>query len=1134
MQLSDFTLLDELGAGAMGTVWRARHTRHGFEAAIKFANLMNEGRSRDALAREIEAVASLNHPGIVDIFDVGETPADVAAQVESLAPGIPWFAMELAPSGSLAGAEWSSWPRVRHVALQMLDGLAHAHARGVIHRDLKPGNVLVVRDSFHGPLVLLTDFGIAHVLVDRGVDMLDAAKATVNNQKVASAGTPLYMAPEQYRSQWRDFGPWTDIYALGCMIYEWVAGEAPFQANSLMRLAYRHCNEEIPPLGPAPVGYPAGLDDWLRRACAKHPKNRFASAADAAHALLALGEPEKATFAAPGVDSEAKTSFPTEWASTTLPLVDFQLSVASEASEGEPEDLEVFAQPPIPAAYKRPETASLGAAGLGLFGLRSIPFVDRDRPRQMLWDALRTVRSTGRPRGVVLTGDAGSGKSRLVRWISQRANESAGIESFSAFHGPGANHRALIDMVLDFVRGYDLDREELSERLDTRLPELSEQGREVVLDYLSDPTKRMAMPPPARHLMFRELLKARADTRPVVLWLDDVVWGHEALGLAEHLLQTMPKVPVLVVMTIRSKALEDAPQVESRISRMRNLDSVDFASLQPLSRPDHEELVHRMLGLEQSLVQQVIERTEGNPLFAVQLVGDLVQRGELEPGIEGIRLRDEATELPTTMMELWSRRLAELLGAFETDRDLLQMLMVAAALGDRVNDAGWESILHETGLGDPHGLVDAMVRRRLATRLENGWRFSHGLFREAIEASGRTDGRWIAANAACARWLAAFEDLDHWDEARLGRFWREADDTELAFEHLFAASWGALHSEEFSVTLRLLDEVLELADELGLAPEDERRGHIEIRRYLAERFSRPLEETVRLVQDLIVRASNHGWPAVEAEARMLAGTRLSGMSRFDEALQHQQAALQLLEEVGDEGRILHAMGVIAYTMWFTEQREEALALQHEVATRREAYGDVSGMASDFDKLGFMYLDRDPRRALHYYRRGVELADQLGRRELQGHITDGMGRVSYLLGNYDEAIESFREAARLFDMVGAPAASMSRYHEAHARMMLYQEWAGALVILGRVIPLFEAYGVRMYVASASAGKALAHAQLGEFAAAAEAFRKSAEFWSETPKLVRRGPHADFVNGLLEFDAPGLAELVGEFVERHGVE
>ena len=178
----------------MGQVWLARHAASQMPVAIKHLPRL-EPRFVDAFRREVEAVARLHHAGVVMLYDHGTVTPEIAERSQgTLTAGGPWVAMEYASAGSLADLSLpNSWPALRNLLLAILDGLAHAHARGVIHRDLKPANILVCSAADQRPGLKLADFGLAWI--------------TSTTIHAKGAGTPSYMAPEQAMGNWWDFGP---------------------------------------------------------------------------------------------------------------------------------------------------------------------------------------------------------------------------------------------------------------------------------------------------------------------------------------------------------------------------------------------------------------------------------------------------------------------------------------------------------------------------------------------------------------------------------------------------------------------------------------------------------------------------------------------------------------------------------------------------------------------------------------------------------------------------------------------------------------------------------------------------------------------------------------------------------------
>jgi tetratricopeptide (TPR) repeat protein len=274
---ADYVILGELGRGGMGVVYRGRHRRLKRPAALK---MFRPGRipSPRELARfraEAEAVARLQHPNIVQIFEVGE------------AGGLPFLALELAERGTLA-QKLQGQPLPPREAAALVEVLAralhHAHERGVVHRDVKPANVLFAQDGT--PKV--TDFGLAKLLEgDPGHD------ATRTGEPV---GTPRYMAPEQAAGRPDRVGPATDVYALGTVLYECITGRAPFVAPGVLETLEKV--RTVEPLSPRRLqpGVPRDLATVCLKCLRKEPEKRYYSAQELADDLRRFreGEPVRA------------------------------------------------------------------------------------------------------------------------------------------------------------------------------------------------------------------------------------------------------------------------------------------------------------------------------------------------------------------------------------------------------------------------------------------------------------------------------------------------------------------------------------------------------------------------------------------------------------------------------------------------------------------------------------------------------------------------------------------------------------------------------------------------------------------------------------------------------------------------
>jgi hypothetical protein len=259
-QVGKYTIVEKIGAGAMGEVFRAHDPVLGRDVAIKvvLGKLSEDERARKRFLDEARAAAQLNHPNIITVYDFGEER------------GMAYMAMELLEGQDLrellAQGRLSALEDKLSMMEQILDGLAFAHAKGVMHRDLKPGNVHVLPNG----QVKIMDFGLAR-------RMQDAAASGV------VMGTPYYMAPEQ--AQGERATARSDIFSLGAMFYEMLAGRRPFTGATIPAVLYSVVHRDPEPLGRLVPELPTGIVAMVMRAVAKDPQARHADAGEMLRAL---------------------------------------------------------------------------------------------------------------------------------------------------------------------------------------------------------------------------------------------------------------------------------------------------------------------------------------------------------------------------------------------------------------------------------------------------------------------------------------------------------------------------------------------------------------------------------------------------------------------------------------------------------------------------------------------------------------------------------------------------------------------------------------------------------------------------------------------------------------------------------
>ncbi|MBV8759642.1 MAG: serine/threonine protein kinase [Deltaproteobacteria bacterium] len=275
-----------LGAGAMGRVYRARHVRVSREVAIKVmrADLVSEPSIVARFEREAQIAAHMRHPNLVGVLDVGATPTGEHLMVMELAPGVSLAELVEAPM---------SRDRVVSLLSQLLRGLAFAHDAGLIHRDLKPENVLVDVETWHARIV---DFGIA-VLRDREGVAAGGRRLTDAGLVV---GTPMYMAPEQASGKAVDHR--TDLFALGVIAYELLAGATPFEGTGA-EVALANVTQDPPYIADRVPGLVVDplLETFTRTLMARRPDERFASAHDALRVLEMIDRDREAAAAMLGL-----------------------------------------------------------------------------------------------------------------------------------------------------------------------------------------------------------------------------------------------------------------------------------------------------------------------------------------------------------------------------------------------------------------------------------------------------------------------------------------------------------------------------------------------------------------------------------------------------------------------------------------------------------------------------------------------------------------------------------------------------------------------------------------------------------------------------------------------------------------
>ena len=333
-----YKVLEVIGTGAMATVYAAEDTRLGRKVALKILRpeQAQDDTFRARFKREAEAVASLNNPAIVAVYDTGSyNPSQDGGESASSEEGtaIPYIVMEYVEGHTLR----SILSRGGHLPVrdalgyseQLLGALQYSHSMGIIHRDIKPANIMVLErtseDIAKGQpgQIKVMDFGISRAIEEAG-EALTKANVVM--------GSARYMSPEQVSG--KEVDARSDLYSAACVIYEMIAGRSPFDAESNVDLAAKHLSDTPePPSKFTPLEVPAGLDAVILKGLAKNPDERYQSAAEFAQALVSVVRPGEETVVQ---DAAMTTAFVPS--ATTASLGDDYAPYTTSITEASVED----------------------------------------------------------------------------------------------------------------------------------------------------------------------------------------------------------------------------------------------------------------------------------------------------------------------------------------------------------------------------------------------------------------------------------------------------------------------------------------------------------------------------------------------------------------------------------------------------------------------------------------------------------------------------------------------------------------------------------------------------------------------------------------------------------------------------
>ncbi|WP_168210914.1 protein kinase domain-containing protein [Persicimonas caeni] len=1025
-----FRILEHLGTGGFGTVYKALQENVGREVALKF---LTPGVAEDPInverfRREAYHVSQLRHPHTITLYDYGQTEA-----------GLVYMVMEILDGEALSDIIQNHGalepPRAAHVFIQVLKSLSEAHRRGLVHRDLKPENIFLCEMFGEHDYVKVLDFGVAKMtLMDADDD--DGEETLTKAGRIF--GTPMYMAPEQACAE--PITPATDVYALGLLLYEIWTGKPPVTGRNRMDVIHKQIRDPVPELSDDFEKTPVG--QVIRTACMKGVDRRYQNAAELLEAFVSAlrqmkifpapkggTSPEISVTSlvpedAPGDDSTHQMTPPSELTThparsvnekarpakpkaTPPPVPPSQAKPANNSTQASPKK---SARPPARGRLRRRSSqagsrtnSQVGGRGMRRQRSRSqpgspryqLPLLGREDVLAQLTGIVEDSAAAKSGQIVLVEGESGIGKSRVVRTLEKQLTQQGVAVSIGHFRRRSLPMEALREALAVSWGVAHSERKEVDRVIRNDLNSIggfSDEEIAFVVDFVRPPALDASQMPTsteeagALFARLERLLLKISEQKPFVLMLEDIQYADSAtLSFLEYLAVTLrtQAAPIVVMMTLRPEERGFNGDVEQSLRTMNANIGVGFSRV-PIKRLRGRHLARLLdaiLPLQARIKERIGWLSQGVPLHAIQIIrylrneGKLVRQGQ-RWGLKEGSPRD--INLPPDLMDLMHLRLQQAISAHGGSSDLRALLEWMAVLGMRTPVDLLVGVLAATGDVDVEHLDDAL-----------GALADEGIIHQTLHRNLMC----VEFDSSLLREALLGDLSDRWSNRRLHQ-------------------QAARHKADFYRDKNLELPLVEIADHWRQAGEMERYQDTlyEAARRSKERFdTRGARERFRELLGVLEEQGDRSDKWVHTHLALAELARRFG--EFGLAEDHYRRIIAAGVKERPEGA--EALRGFAHLLFVQRRMQEALDFYKRALQASQKKKDVAGVAKALVGLSRVYLMRgDAKEGAKVRDRLEEMLPHLPQGEIAGrvllHLAEVSQRQGDLSGRYDYLVRARKE------------------------------------------------------------------------------------------------------------------------------